>query len=45
MTQPVERFLEVNGADLWTVAQGAGAPLLLLNGGFEVCDDLGGVAT
>ena len=44
MTQPIERFLEVNGARLWTVVQGVGAPMLLLNGGFGLCDYLGGVA-
>src|SRR5512145_486264 len=33
-----ERFLDSSGAKLWSVASGAGVPLLLFNGG-PGCDD------
>jgi proline iminopeptidase len=39
-----ERFVNGNGARLWTVAQGDGPPLLLCNGGAGCCDYLEPVA-
>lgn len=41
---PREELVDVPGASLWTVTQGAGTPLVLCHGGPGLCDNLGAVA-
>ena len=44
MTMPHDRFVNLDGARLWTCAAGQGAPLILCNGGPGCCDYLEPVA-